>query len=67
MNLLYTVDNNFVPQLAANICSVVSNHSGIHDITFHVFSNGITNDNRQLLQDMANEYKQKLEFYDISN
>lgn len=67
INLLYTVDDNFVPQLAANICSVVSNHSGIHDITFHVFSNGITNDNRQLLQDMANEYQQKLEFYDISN
>ena len=67
MNLLYTVDNNFVPQLAANICSVVSNHSGIQDITFHVFSNGITEDNQRLLQEMVTEYNQNLVFYDISN
>ena len=67
MNLLYTVDNNFVPQLAANICSVVSNHSGIQDITFHVFSNGITEDNQHLLQEVVAKYNQNLAFYDISN
>ena len=67
MNLLYTVDNNFVPQLAANIYSVISNHSGIYDITFHVFSNDITKGNQHLLQEMTTEHNQKLVFYDISN
>ena len=67
MDILYTVDNNFVPQLAANIYSLASNHSGSNDITFHVFSKGISNLNQSKLESQVADLKQKIAFYDISD
>lgn len=67
MDILYTVDNNFVPQLAANICSVATNHNGASDIVFHVFSRGISINNQYALKMLACDFGQDVVFYDIEH
>ena len=64
MNILYTVDNNFVPQLGAGICSVCENNTR-SDIVFYVFSNGITPENIGLLKDLVKRYHQQINIIDI--
>lgn len=66
MDIFYTVDDNFVPQLAANICSVSSNHSGKNDVHFHVLSKGISNSNQLALKKQVFDYGQTISFYDIN-
>ena len=41
MNIVYTVDNKFVPQLATGICSICENNKE-EDVCFYVVSKGIT-------------------------
>ena len=67
MDILYTVDNNFVPQLAANIYSVCSNAAADSEITFHVFSKGISNSNLDKLNAFVSKFGESIRFYDISN
>lgn len=66
MDIFYTVDDNFVPQLAANICSACENHPQAGDLVFHIFSKGISAHNQQTLRDFAAGYGQDVAFYDIS-
>lgn len=66
MDIFYTIDNNFVPQLAANISSVATNHKGSEDIVFHVFSRGISNRNQHVLKELACSLDQEVELYDIT-
>ena len=44
MNLVYTIDNNFVPQLAANIQSVKQNNPNTH-LNFYILSMGLSKAN----------------------
>lgn len=66
MDIFYTVDDNFVPQLAANICSMCDNHPGKNDITFHVFSKGISEKNQAALRQFVADFSQAIAFYDIT-
>lgn len=65
MNILLTIDDNFVPQLAANICSVCENNQDAGDISFYIFDNGISDDNKQLLDDFVLSYKRSISFISI--
>ena len=66
MDIFYTVDDNFVPQLAANICSVCENHPQAGDLVFHIFSKGISKSNQENLNEFVVGYGQGIAFYDIS-
>ena len=50
MNLVYTIDNNFVPQLAANIQSVKQNNPNIQ-LNFYILSMGLSKANVDYLTD----------------
>ncbi len=65
MNILLTIDDNFVPQLAANICSVCENNQDIEDISFYIFDNGISDSNKQLLDAFVLSYKRSISFISI--
>ena len=41
MNILYTLNDKFVPQVAAGICSVCENNKDIDNITFYLISKEI--------------------------
>lgn len=67
MDIFYTVDNNYVPQLATNICSVCRNHPHGEDILFHILSKGISEENQLHLTDFVRGFNQNVKFYNISN
>ena len=55
MNIVYTVDNKFVPQLATGICSICENNKE-EDVCFYVVSKGITDDNKDALTRYVEKY-----------
>lgn len=65
MNILYTIDNNFVPQLSAAMCSVCENNKNVEDIHFYLFSMNISKENKKKLTDFIESYKRKLDIIEI--
>lgn len=66
MNIVYTVDNKFVPQLATGICSVCENNKDV-DICFYVVSKGITQTNKNKLKEFVENYGKKIIIIELSN
>jgi lipopolysaccharide biosynthesis glycosyltransferase len=67
MNLFYTSDDNFVPQLGAGICSVCENNQNAQEICFYIGSLGITNDHQLELIQLAHRYGRRVVFLEIGN
>ena len=70
MNILYTVNDKFVPQLAAGICSVCENNREEDLIHFYVFSLGIQEENKGKLETLVQRYDRSIsiiEIQDMSN
>lgn len=65
MNILYTVNNDFVPQLATGICSVCENNRDLEIIQLYVFSDGITAENKNILYGFVKKYGREIQFIDI--
>lgn len=60
MNIVYTVDNNFVPQLAAGMCSIMENNRASEQIDFYVIGLGISDKSKQMLNNFAELYNRKI-------
>lgn len=60
MNILYTLNNKFVPQVATGICSICENNKEIEDITFYLISDGITQNNKQKLIGFGKKYNRNI-------
>lgn len=67
MNILYTIDNNFIPQLAAGIVSICDNNKKADRISFYIFSYGISSENQLSIRQLATSYHREIFFIDISN
>ena len=67
MNILYTVNDKFVPQLATGICSVCENNSQEKTIHFYVFSLGITEQNKEKLEQLVEKYKRVVSIIEIED
>lgn len=65
MNILYTVNNNFVPQLATCICSVCENNRDSENIQFYVLSDGVSSANKDALSRFVDGYGRAIQFIDI--
>lgn len=50
MNIVYTSDNNFVPQIAAAVTSVIANNMS-QDVDFYILSKGITPANKRVISE----------------
>ena len=57
MNIVYTVNNKFVPQVAASICSICENNKEIDNLDFFIISKEITNENKKRLKVFFERYK----------
>lgn len=66
MNILYVLDNNFISQVAASICSVCENNINT-EIFFHVFAHNVTSDNENSLINFVNRYNQKIKIYELND
>ena len=67
MNILYTLNDKFVPQVAASICSICENNKSFNEIHFFLISNGITNENKSKLKDFIEKYNRKLTIKELNN
>lgn len=60
MNILYTLNDKFVPQVAAGICSVCENNKDIEDIKFYLISKEITDENKSKLKEFGNKHNREI-------
>lgn len=67
MNILYTLNDKFVPQVAAGICSVCENNKDVKDINFYLISKEITDDNKQKLKVLVEKYNRKIEIKELGD
>lgn len=68
MNILYTFDNNFVPQVAAGMCSICENNKDIEELNFFVFSLKITDENKKKLDEfLNNKYGRNITFIELDD
>ena len=47
MNILYTINDKFVPQVSVGFCSVYENNKDIDENTFNLISKEITDENKK--------------------
>ena len=66
INIIYTLNDKFVPQVAAGICSVCENNKSAK-ITFYLISDGITEQNQQKLRDFVKTYGQDANIIEIGD
>lgn len=66
LNIVYTVNNNFISQLGTSICSVCENNLS-EDIYFYVISYGITFDNKEILVKFVQGYKKNISIIELDD
>ena len=67
MNILYTLNDKFVPQVAAGITSICENNKDSDKITFYLMSLGITKQNKKLLNKYIKKYDRSIIFIELNN
>ena len=67
MNFLYTINDNFVPQLGAGLTSICENNQKEAQITFYIMSFGISSQNKNQLKCLAQKYNRSIIFIEISD
>lgn len=67
MNILYTLNNGFVPQVGAGIVSVCENNLNVKLIKFYIVSAGIEEKNKKELINLGKKYKREVEIIELGN
>lgn len=67
MNILYTFNDKFVPQVGASICSVCENNDFMDNITFYIISSGITDKNKKELEKLIKRYNRDINIIELGN
>lgn len=67
MDILYTVDGNFVPQLATGICAICTTTKTDEAISFHVIQSGIPETEQKRLTAFCSDLGAGVTFYPIGN
>lgn len=65
MNILYTINDKFVPQASACMCSVCENNKEENNICFFVAGMGISNNNKEGLRQLAESYGRTCKIIEI--
>ena len=66
MNIVYTLNDKFVPQVAASICSICENNKE-EKITFYIISLNIEKYNKQNLSKLVEKYKNDIKIIELEN
>ena len=67
MNIAYTLNNKFVPQVAASIASICENNKDAKTINFYLLHTDITNSNQKKLEKFIYKYRHKANFIKLDN
>lgn len=64
INIVYTTDDNFIPQINAAVASVLENNRN-NDIHIYLMSKGVTDAHKESLTDFVNSYDQSITIIEI--
>lgn len=67
MNILYTINDKFVPQAAAGICSICENNKDVAEKNFYIMGLEITDESKEGLEKLVAKYGAKITFIDLQN
>ena len=67
MNILYTLNEKYVPHLAASMCSLCENNTHADEITFHIVSMGLSDDSKKKITELSSKYGRNTVFYEIGD
>ena len=67
MNVMYTFNDNFVPQSAASIISILENNKTAKAINFYLVVMDVSKENQQKLKSMIEDYGRKVHFIELKN
>lgn len=67
MDILYTVDSNFLPQLATGICSICKTCKNDDAINFHVIQSGVSKSEQERLASFCSSLHASIAFYPVGN
>lgn len=67
MNVFYTTNDAFVPQVATCMCSLFENNKNMPVISVYIASMGITDENKRKLLDFAQTYGRSVSFIEIED
>ncbi len=65
MKVLYTCDNNYVWLMSISMLSLFKTNQNANEITVYLIGENISDDNKKVLEDIANEYKRKCIVIDL--
>lgn len=66
MNILYTIDGNFLMQLATAMCAVCENNKEFDSINFYVIGENISTEEKQKIILFVQKYDRQVFFYDLN-
>lgn len=67
MNILYSLNDKFVPQVSAGICSICENNKNEESINFYIISYGISSKNKIEMKKLVNKYKRTIEILELED
>ena len=67
MNILYTINDGFVPQAAAGITSICENNKSAKEITFYIIGQQVSEDNKNELDKLAKSYGRKFVLIELDD
>lgn len=67
MNIVYTLNNKFVPQVAASITSICENNRKNKKIDFYLLHTDISKNNQAKLKKYVNKYNRNIHFIQLDN
>ena len=67
MNIIYTLNDNFVPQVGAGIISVLENNKEANSINFYIISSGISEKNKIELTNLVKKYGRFIKIIELGN
>ncbi len=67
MNILYCLNDGFVPQVGAAIASVCENNKKAKKIHFYLLSYGISLKNKKKLRALSSRYKRDIDIYEVDD
>ena len=65
MNILFTLNNAFVPQVATCMCSIFENNKSMSEINIYLIASNISIDNKQKLINFAERYGRKVHLINL--
>lgn len=67
MNLFYTINDTFVPQLGAAICSVCENNKSMDSIHFYIGAMAVSDEHQEQLRVLVARYGRRISFIPIDH